>query len=334
MGQPAARVTDVAGHGGAIILGSFSVFICGMPAARLGDPLVCPAADGPKPHIMGNITSASATVKIDGAFAARMGDTTGCGIAGMSGKGMPPVKTSSGKGAALGDGDVGLGTYEYETQETDSHASAQGEVNIAKAEGETSLFDGAVKVKGSQKFGTAKGNAAGGMDQGMGGSAGAEASTATTSVEIGNSDGSQKLGGKATGPNAEANADLLLGSDGKRTGVAFGGKAGAAVAGAEGSYSYTIPVPFTDSTVNLKGSVGGTAGSIGGGAGAGLYHDSADDRYHGTFMLDIEVLLGVALNIDASVGSSTPPPGAGIPGVGVPSVPGTIASGAPTVNIG
>ena len=117
MGQPAARMLDTAGHGGFIAFGSTTVWIGGAMAARIGDPLLCPGFDGPKPHIMGNIMKASTTVKIDGAFAARQGDPTGCGVAGMSGKGMPAATGPGGpsvpgsfdkKGAVYGDGDAGF----------------------------------------------------------------------------------------------------------------------------------------------------------------------------------------------------------------------------------
>lgn len=62
----------------AIIAGSPTVFIHGLPAARLGDPLT--PHDKPKhpPHPR-KIASGSPTVFIDGIPAARAGDSIDCG---------------------------------------------------------------------------------------------------------------------------------------------------------------------------------------------------------------------------------------------------------------
>lgn len=83
MGLPAARITDmhvcpmVTGtvpHVGGPVLppGSPTVLIGGMPAACLGDMMVC---TGPPDTILGG----SATVLIGGKPAARMGDSTAHG---------------------------------------------------------------------------------------------------------------------------------------------------------------------------------------------------------------------------------------------------------------
>lgn len=83
MGLPAARITDmhvcpmVTGtvpHVGGPVLppGSPTVLIAGMPAACLGDMMVC---TGPPDTILGG----SATVLIGGKPAARMGDSTAHG---------------------------------------------------------------------------------------------------------------------------------------------------------------------------------------------------------------------------------------------------------------
>lgn len=79
---PAARVGDnhtcpmVTGFvphvGGPVISGSGNVIIAGMPAARLGDPLVCV---GPPD----TIAQGSGTVMINGLPAARLGDLTAHG---------------------------------------------------------------------------------------------------------------------------------------------------------------------------------------------------------------------------------------------------------------
>jgi uncharacterized Zn-binding protein involved in type VI secretion len=77
MGQAAARVGDQTGHGTPLGPGpgSPTVLIGGMPAWRaLGDTHVCPLVDGVKPHVGGVVAVGSLTVMIGGLFAARQGD--------------------------------------------------------------------------------------------------------------------------------------------------------------------------------------------------------------------------------------------------------------------
>ena len=79
MGQPAARIMDmhvcpqvtvlVPHVGGPIVTGQFNVLICGMPAARVSDYLIC---IGP-PDV---IAQGSSSVIIGGKPAARIGDKT------------------------------------------------------------------------------------------------------------------------------------------------------------------------------------------------------------------------------------------------------------------
>nr|WP_136251108.1 PAAR domain-containing protein [Ningiella ruwaisensis] len=83
MASPAARITDmhvcpmvnpngVPHVGGPVTAGASTVLIAGIPAARLGDSLVCV---GPPDSIV----SGSATVLIEGVPAARMNDSTAHG---------------------------------------------------------------------------------------------------------------------------------------------------------------------------------------------------------------------------------------------------------------
>lgn len=78
MGKPAARVGDSTAHGSPLIPGPGcpTVLIGGRPAWRAGsDTHVCPLVDGPKPHVGGTIAVGSATVFVGGLPAARQGDT-------------------------------------------------------------------------------------------------------------------------------------------------------------------------------------------------------------------------------------------------------------------
>jgi uncharacterized Zn-binding protein involved in type VI secretion len=77
MGQPAARVGDMTGHGTPLAPGpgSPTVLIGGSPAWRAAmDVHACPLSTGPVAHGAGAVTTGSTTVLIGGAPAARMGD--------------------------------------------------------------------------------------------------------------------------------------------------------------------------------------------------------------------------------------------------------------------
>jgi uncharacterized Zn-binding protein involved in type VI secretion len=77
MSQPAARVSDMTGHGAPLGPGPgcSTVLIGNLPAWRaLSDTHACPLFDGPKPHVGGLVTKGSASVLIGGLPAARQGD--------------------------------------------------------------------------------------------------------------------------------------------------------------------------------------------------------------------------------------------------------------------
>ncbi len=77
MGQPAARVADVTSHGTPLSPGpgSTNVLIGGMPAWRaLSDTHTCPLVTVLVPHVGGVVAVGSVTVLINNLPAARMGD--------------------------------------------------------------------------------------------------------------------------------------------------------------------------------------------------------------------------------------------------------------------
>lgn len=78
MSKPAATLGSTLAHGGQITSGTPTVLIGGKLAARLGDQHLCPASDGPKPHVGGTISSGSSKVLISGLPAARAGDQAIC----------------------------------------------------------------------------------------------------------------------------------------------------------------------------------------------------------------------------------------------------------------
>lgn len=78
MGQAAARVGDQTSHGSPLGPGPGcpTVLIGGQPAWRAGsDSHVCPLSDGPKPHAGGMVAKGSSSVFICGLPAARVGDS-------------------------------------------------------------------------------------------------------------------------------------------------------------------------------------------------------------------------------------------------------------------
>ncbi len=76
MGFPAARVGDQTSHGTPLTgVGCPTVRIAGQPAWRAqGDVHACPLANGPQPHVGGTIAVGSLTVRIGGLPAARQND--------------------------------------------------------------------------------------------------------------------------------------------------------------------------------------------------------------------------------------------------------------------
>lgn len=77
MGLPAARVADQTGHGTPLAPGpgSVNVLIGGKPAWRAGsDSHLCPLFNGPSPHVGGVVALGSTTVLINSLPAARQGD--------------------------------------------------------------------------------------------------------------------------------------------------------------------------------------------------------------------------------------------------------------------
>jgi uncharacterized Zn-binding protein involved in type VI secretion len=77
MGQPAARVGDQTSHGTPLGPGpgSANVMIGSMPAWRVGsDVHTCPLFNGPQAHVGGTVAVGSTTVLINNLPAARQGD--------------------------------------------------------------------------------------------------------------------------------------------------------------------------------------------------------------------------------------------------------------------
>lgn len=81
MAEPRARLGDVSSHGGRIITCATTVFVDGIPVARLLDLHACPM----KGHGITPIVSGSTTVSAEGLPVALIGSVCGCGAQIVSG---------------------------------------------------------------------------------------------------------------------------------------------------------------------------------------------------------------------------------------------------------
>lgn len=163
-------------------------------------------------------------------------------------------------------------------------------------------------VGGSHKMESmsAEVKASGGIVTGVGGTASAKAAVKSQegSLFTGKDPNNPwaEAGGEYNLLQAEAKGDILLGSDGKRAGVALGGKAGAAAASGDVKGEINIPIPFTNWTVSARGKGGGSVGSVGAGAGAAAYKDLESGRYHAGVWGEAAALVGLSGDLDLSVG--------------------------------
>ncbi len=100
--------------------------------------------------------------------------------------------------------------------------------------------------------------------------------------------------------SAEVKVDALTGSDGKRVGFVGWAKAGAAVA--TGWLKGRIGIPLGKYSIDLKVSVSGDVGEVGGEIGGGAYYDKEEGRAHVIGGGAASFLGGLGLNFDLSVG--------------------------------
>jgi len=198
----------------------------------------------------------------------------------------------------------------------DGDAQSAGVLGHAKGEVSTGLIN--MKHQGhfgdNKYFGgshtltvmSAEAKAQGGIVHGIGGKAEAKAveveQGATVFVGTDENNPWAEAGGQYSLMQAEAKGDALIGSDGKRAGVALGGKAGAAAASGDLAGEVNIPIPFTDWTIGVKAKGGGSAGSVGAGAQAHAFKDLETERYHAGIGGELAAFVGLKADLDLSVG--------------------------------
>jgi len=317
--MPQARVGDMCtcvGPPDAIAMGSPTVLVCGMPAARMGDATV---------H-GGTVASGAPNVLIGSSGA---GGASGGGPAVLgpvqigeatSGDGPPPVAPPperqgfSREGSferSLG-GDDNIDVMFFETSggvhAGDGRVSAEGDIATGgvRMEHVGHLLG---PLGGSHELNVMTADAeiyrsVGKTGLGFEGQAGARMVEQGASVFAGPDANNPfaEVGGSYSLFSAEASGDFLLGSDGRRAGVALGGQAGASAIDGSAGGEINIPIPFTNWTISTRGGVSGSAGAVGAGAGGHGYKDLQTGRLHFGGFVDIEAILGIGANLDLSIG--------------------------------
>ncbi|PCC68143.1 Zn-binding Pro-Ala-Ala-Arg (PAAR) domain-containing protein, incolved in TypeVI secretion [Nannocystis exedens] len=365
----AARTTDPTVHVGTIAQGASHTFIGGLPAARRGDPHVCPA------HVGGVIVEGSSTVFIEGAQAARKGHLCGCNAAGRAGAGCPAALGPAGGAAPLQVSTDGLFN-----QCADNNIPARGpyaEARLLDSDGDgvrdTASADAALLRMRNQGFRDVGGVELGARHEldafsvsgrasysrgdrlfGAGnpynaGSVSGKASATTFrqggSLLFGPAGDNGRnpmleLGGEYRFFHAEAEGDALLGDDGRRVGFRLMGKAGAEVVGGDVSGRRSIAIPLIGWTIDARVK-GGAAAGLSGGGGLWAFFDRQTERFHigalGELVLGLDIDISIGRPYREDPPDPNQPPGADgrpVTGSGSGGVPNAIAEGCPTVFIG
>lgn len=360
----AARKTDPTIHIlGKLALGEPTVLICGLEAARKGDPHICPT------HVGGVISGASSTVFITGAAAARKGDACDCGNVGIAGLCIPsvigppppPPATTPPTGPGLKTEGVSTdGKFDADTDKTETARVMHGEADRSDTDQDgtfdTARFEGSAVRMRNQKYGNVGpvefgarhnmdlfyGRGQGGFttNYGIGGNGSLEFGAIKQGGEVmvgpANDNGKNpymSLGGEYDLFHAEGKGDILLGDDGRRIGIGGMGKLGAEVLGGNVYSRQNISIPFTDWTIGTRTKVSGSAVTVGAGAGGWGFWDRQEGRLHLGFMGAFKALLGLEVDFDLSIGrryQQDPPPE---PPPTTPTTPPTTGPPAPCTPI-
>jgi hypothetical protein len=284
-GLPAARMTDLTAKGGAIITGFPTVLIGmqggggGLPSLSLFDRLL---------QMVSNALSAlfsSETLFKDG-FSAALAESADKLSKFLYAEGSLEIEREGLLGRIIGKLDVGL---------------AKGEV--AGHFFESFPYIGGY-AKGDLLRGQAKGEA--GVVYGVGYNAGGKATGATggAGIFIGDDENNPwfEIGGQGAAGQAEASAESLVGYDGRRAGIAVGGKATAEGLAGDVVGEVNIPIPFTDYSVSVRGKGGGDAYSAGAGARGYGFYDTETERAHIGVAGEASAGIGLDGDLDISFG--------------------------------
>ena len=330
----------------------------------------------------------STTVLIGGMPAARMGDLTGCMTVGMPGITIPilgppiPVPpalpeppteapalkaSTDGKFHEQNDKAKGGATAMHaEGQITDSdkdgtYDTIEGIAEALRLRNSAYKNLGPIEVGATHNMDVFYANAKASARTGVGGSVSGTAETgmlkwgAGGAIAPANSSGRNPyaaLDGEANMMHAKAEGDVLLGNDGSRTGVVVKGEAGAEVLQGEGTATVTTPSIF-GYNMQGKAKLGGGVGAVGIGGGAWLYYDHNTGRLNAGVSGSVAAFFKLKGGMEFSLGREfqdpdAPPPSPPappamnpgtidfitIPGFGAGGIPGIVTIGFPTVLIG
>lgn len=192
-----------------------------------------------------------------------------------------------------------------------NQVSAEGQATVAGAQLRGARTDARGNgVAGEMDILSAQANGRAGMTaNGFGG----QGQASTSMARMQGSVTTEALGGTRTGQvegklmSAAVRGDALLGDDGRRVGIALGGKAEAAAASVSATSRRTFNIPFTNWSIGTEGTVEATAGSVGAGGGAYAYMDRADGRYRAGVFGKLAAVVGIEIDREISIGPRTPP---------------------------
>jgi uncharacterized Zn-binding protein involved in type VI secretion len=335
-GKPAARLTEMSVHGGKVVTGSPNVIICKKPAGRQGDGHVCPIPG----HGPGRIVGCSRTVLINKRGAARMGDFIACATSpsppvpgvnppageyapsaaddttkGMSPDGAPDLLYKKAAEHKVTDDDNYVKALYAEAKFSDydkdgTRDTAKVGVGLVNMSGRAQQKDGYLGASGAARVMTAEAEASShGTALGYGANANAKAEYTTVegSVFAGPKGDNGKnpyaeVGARGTLGIAEAGAGGFIGDDGRRVGIGGYAKAQAAAVEGEVKARTSIPIPFTDWTIDARGSGSGSVGSVGGSVQGAAYYDKQEKRVHLQGNVVVKFLAGLGIDFDLSIG--------------------------------
>lgn len=321
----AARALDPTIHGGFIAFGEPTVLIGGLPAARVGDPHVCPLTPPLlPPHVGGWVSSGSTTVLIGGKGAARQTDLCACCVLPVS---VPSIPSGPPDGEAPRP--EGLPEVEFlHSHEDDVDVDGDGEADLHKRKyagvrtheqqelwgffrREKELLGGYYESEYTTRRSDATGDhhlAGGKHEAGYG--------KDTTTYEMGDEDNPLvQIETKSKVLSAEASAvEPLIGTDGRGR-YGFGGEVGAKGSGASQgievkSDAAMIPIltpaalaarELAGVNADMTGSASVSEGGVGVVGGGWLYYE--DGRVNWSLKGKIGIgVIGVSFEVGASAG--------------------------------
>ncbi|MFG1175858.1 PAAR domain-containing protein [Erwiniaceae bacterium CAU 1747] len=342
MAKPAARAqADFCAHNGPIKTGSPDVTIGGFPAARKGDTFIC------SEHGPGVIAGGSRTVFINGVPAARIGDITSCKVEALpptTGKKpdanhyLTPVRKINKDGSVKSKIPDNLtmrmlSLYSIQSDESGDGSFDQIRAGIALTEFQFKNHWGGVHEGFDTEWGSSvlKAESTTGYtdkdgEYGVIAKSKATGISGNASIGTGKKGSSDYTNAKAEGvigyADAKAEGRIYTGGNDEKYGFAF--ELGAEAAAAHGEIEAESGMKY----FSAKGTLGGSAGSIGANAGVTGFFDKKNWVLELKVSGELAFLLGIKGDLSLRLGDyDTPDENLG-------ELQGAVLSGLPIVIIG